>query len=233
MNATGIPPHTSVMDKLDKLEYKFDSAQHQMFARLETLFYEKFGNVTTINDETIDRLTARFLIAIQGAGILPVVQPAVNTTELSNVRTIGNPDTYELFNWGGGFRFIPEGFVFPHKGIDCRMLYDLWHNGDGSLKIRPFKLIEYDVGLGRKHDRISFAKERNYYAKAKRVMSAITDAILSLSTAEDFNNCDWRRKDELFTLGFKKIFPNNTSYFSPMSYITVSDKLPKLVHGVN
>lgn len=48
---------------------------------------------------------------------------------------------YETFTWSNGQRWmcVPEGFVFPCH--DAKTMWDLWHFGDATRRIRPYKKL--------------------------------------------------------------------------------------------
>lgn len=97
---------------------------------------------------------------------------------------------YESFCWGGRFHPVPEDFKF--QKLNLRTLWNLWHNGNSSLKIAPYKHISQKFDL-------KTEKERNLFSKAKGCIEMIYSSCKLISGSESVG------QDEMFECGLNKL----------------------------
>ena len=109
LSCTGIPAHVDILDRLKKLEEKFDNKLvKDIGEEMESVIERRgvaAGNVTvTLLENSINKiLDARGLDANMMSGL--------QTNE-----TMADVAVRETHNWGGTFHLLPESFVLPKVG---------------------------------------------------------------------------------------------------------------------
>ncbi len=70
---------------------------------------------------------------------------------------------FELWTWGGRFHPVPQGFEFP--SLNAATMWPLWHFGNLSKSIRPYKrIVKSDIVV---------EKQKTILAKTRVVMASI------------------------------------------------------------
>lgn len=143
IRASGIPPHTCVLMKLEKVTDRLE----QVYDLLEVL-------PTRVRDVIMEELETRAVTAntitrdgmrqlLSDFGIPDIVQrlsrlepgtlPARAAAAAADATAASQPT---LFMWGGKFRRLPETFLFPT--MTTLSAWQLWRCGDPSKGYPPF-----------------------------------------------------------------------------------------------
>lgn len=143
VSGTGIPPTVHIMGMVAKatnavssLEASLPTLVHQITTEVDRLLETReiaAGSITTqILESTVERLLGPVLSEIRkrdGASATPC--PPMTSPIPTPV------GTYQLYNWGGKLRKVPEDFVL-HKGT-ALAAWNEWWNGDAGYRFPPLR----------------------------------------------------------------------------------------------
>ena len=204
MQATGIPDHLCIVEKMNKLEtevrlLRTELHQEQTDTRnvvlgavsdlplqLKTVIMENFivEGTTPISAQDIvrimlpmeERLMSRLTLLSQG-------HVATNRVDQVNAQTaiVRRPHTeFPAYFWGDKVRMCPEGFEFPT--FDVATMFNLWHFGNSEIGIQPYKYF------GNHRDDLREKKHKNNFDRARLVMTEIDNILNNNQLLGDYEN---------------------------------------------
>jgi hypothetical protein len=164
MSASGIPTHLIVSNAVHDFRNESKSFFTVMMEKCEAMpkqttdeIFKKFvvnGAIpVTLNDLHLAMtnlvMDVRSIVAMpQQVAVPPASQAGLADPAINDPR-------FSLFQWGGGFHFVPEGFKLPSKPI--KNLWNTWFFGNLELKIRPYRFLRTS-DLAGKSQRVLLSK---------------------------------------------------------------------------
>jgi hypothetical protein len=156
------------------------------------------------------------------------VNRAAREETLNEIETINNVESFGLYNWGGKFHLIPEGFRFPSKNVNLKVIRDLWWFGNQNLRIPPYRNIGKDLDNN----------DKSAYSKAKFVIHHLEVIYLNFRNSDrNLSNLSMKELDDAFKVVYplfiKQIYPNKVQeqfdllHKSDCSNITLYDLAKK------
>jgi len=184
----------------------------------------------------ISREDVQSMIALSTETVLSAIQSSISANNEA-IRTMNNNNNasnsatdnitdFQLFQWGGRFHHVPEGFEFPK--VTAFHLWNLWFNGNRQQRIAPYRKLEpYDLT-----DR----KNKHLLSRGKMVMKKII-ARTGL-TETNIATLDAVRRNQVFEVAFFSLYADmfpaeemdhlDKRRVLSMSYTTMYDHLSKL-----
>ena len=164
IRASGIPPHTVMIQKLDQVLKRLETVEERLGdvvdilpPRLRDIVVKELedramvaGTITRdgmrqlLDDIGLPEVVARLGRLEQGGIPPPLPAPAASDA------ASGPTSQPTMFMWGGKFRRLPESFEFP--SMTALSAWQLWCCGDASQRLPPFKQVE-EVDFARKNAR--------------------------------------------------------------------------------
>lgn len=174
MTATGVPPHIELHREMEKLQKENEQLrsillqhQAQLINELPTLVTENI--LSNIRVEGVQQLSKNDLehmlttILDRHSATCNAAAAPLNSEE----ELVASDDTkYGTWVWGGKFRPVPEGWLFPRGNV--KSVCDLFITGIPEQNIRPLRLIQCHTLL---------RANQSYYTKAEYVFNLIVDWI--------------------------------------------------------
>lgn len=202
MMATGLPTHLSLTCKLDQVVTRIDGLEKQALAKLDKM-----------EDTVPDAVVSKILSQLEVNGAVTVSRLDFERMfqefrgEMANWRSSSAPAVqqpvvaansllrYETWTWGSRMHPVPESFHFPRCSV--KVLWDLWYDGDTSLKIAPYKQFHcWDMPTN---------KDKQSLSKAKKIMNKLVDIANSMEliqTTSEISSMSVAERDELFSRVF-------------------------------
>jgi hypothetical protein len=163
MRSTGIPPNMVFLHLMKQGEKQLQDKLHLMSEKIFSHLQEIDSKLKQLPEDSCNAIQNRFVIdgavpltrqdlltTIDGlrSSILSEMHSSMNRIEQNEQDERVDPleDTTQreysgkLFCWSdGSMHRAPEDWLFP--SINCKTMWDLWHKGDPSLEIGPFKCL--------------------------------------------------------------------------------------------
>jgi len=238
--ASGIPPHILLANELCNVRSELTSIKDQIIVKLDALpdlIKENLLRNFQINGVLpISREDVQSMIALSTETVLSAIQSSISANNEA-IRTMNNNNNasnsatdnitdFQLFQWGGRFHHVPEGFEFPK--VTAFHLWNLWFNGNRQQRIAPYRKLEpYDLT-----DR----KNKHLLSRGKMVMKKII-ARTGL-TETNIATLDAVRRNQVFEVAFFSLYADmfpaeemdhlDKRRVLSMSYTTMYDHLSKL-----
>lgn len=231
MQATGVPPHLSVLQKISSLMDSFTELREhfdQQIATIPTLVKEMLLNNFVVDgvapvsrmdlDQLKETLTSTITALVERHHQTGHQAPAPRENHSQN----NNAGPFTLFCWGGKYHFVPENFRFPNK-ITLRSMWDLWWFGDVSTQIRPYIHIH--------RSSLKLKKDQTLYDKAKKVTTFMTKVAVEKGLLQENQQIHDQTLSQnvftqIFTIILQKSYGDKTpSRPNELSYVTIADRL--------
>eukprot|EP00602_Paraphysomonas_sp_CaronLab_P013122 CAMPEP_0185042226 /NCGR_PEP_ID=MMETSP1103-20130426/42225_1 /TAXON_ID=36769 /ORGANISM="Paraphysomonas bandaiensis, Strain Caron Lab Isolate" /LENGTH=523 /DNA_ID=CAMNT_0027582255 /DNA_START=1070 /DNA_END=2638 /DNA_ORIENTATION=+ len=207
MVATGIPPHVSVCQRLDRVESRFDTFENKMNSRFDEMPSKISDNLlnnfeingaipltTSFIGDAISKLRVE-LVNDLGGGHRGREAP-FQSSEASRQQ---GPDIDGMtYPWGGGIHPVPEGFRFPVGNV--RTLWDLWWDGQQAQGIGPYKYIK-GVDLVNRKDKCNLTK----FSKIMEALTATASTLGLIGPTRRISGMTVSERDDLFGKSYTKL----------------------------
>ena len=210
LQATGIPDHLIIADQIVTLKNQIEllsktlqqnqeeirkgheliikeilDALSQQPSQLRSMILENFRveNVVPISSRDIERMLnerdermfAR-MISFTEANHSSIIA----NTIIGSGTDARQSFEFSYFTWGGKLRMCPENFEFPLS--DVRTMFNLWHFGNSTEKIQPYKHFDEC------RDDLRLKKHKNNFSRAKLVMNKLNEIFRNCHLLGDHND---------------------------------------------
>lgn len=222
IHATGVPSHLAIAHQVSLLKRKIGDVEQALVDKFEDIpkrvkaaILENFtvDGVAPLNAEDVRRIIDEALTRHQ----VPVVPSAGPSTIPTN------SDRFQMFQWKGAYRVVPEDFSFPV--CHTKIMWDYWHFGDEVRRIQPFKFFERFISTD-----FSKLSERTNYCKAKALMKKL-EAIArenNLLNGRNPSTLSREEADEVFNKSYRslleQLYPNQANRPGDTQYTTLANR---------
>jgi hypothetical protein len=232
LSATGVPPHIVLSNEIKFLKEqntkmfeafssRFDSLPSDLRSMLIDDRFVSPNADASLRIELDRRFNEIRMQIEQGFGIF---NNRLDNIAASNSRTAMSADTasFQTWTWGERMHPVPSDFKFPTCNV--QHLWELWHFGNASLSIRPYKSIRtFDV------------KPTDYslLSKASKVIQSILNIIDKERINKELIMRSVHESREVFQTAFqillKQLYPEDDDFEidrrrpGSLSYVTFYD----------
>ena len=215
MKVTGVPPHLTLARQLkvaiaaiEDNNCAIRNVQISLNEQVPIMISNKLSENLRENFviDGVVPITLKDLTAFRRDIVADVTRIVTSTSESAssnNESSINQSESeaenfqYQLFNWMDGKvgHAVPKGWTYP-KALTPRMQWMLWHFGDKSSKICPYKRISREHDLVNKGDKMSFTRSKKVMEYLENVIKThkllINGANLSNLLISDSKNSSFK-----------------------------------------
>jgi hypothetical protein len=151
MSATGIPPHLTVANETKELKLRVQQMDENLSTKLPVALTEVILSKFSVNGalpvtreditgirvgmkEDLSRMIHEAIASI------PRVGPNSNEINSSSIASAVNSTEFDVWNWGGIFHMIPEGWTLPRCHV--KELWNCWNFGHSNDRIQPYRRLK-------------------------------------------------------------------------------------------
>ena len=195
LQATGIPPHVSLLSKLTHLHQASQETVNKIAATKDEIILdivkELEDRAIGARTVTYDGLQDTIRKCFKEVGIDDLVHRSRNPCQEGRV-TVPNASNIRerlAHYWGGRFRRLPEDFSF--LDITARQLWLLWVCGDETRNIRPLRFVDhFDVSTLNMKKRLSDARFlMNKVVERAKLLGKWKEKYTQQQAVETYNQC--------------------------------------------
>jgi hypothetical protein len=159
--------------------------------------------------------------------------PSQQNVSEGNQQSEQTDKSFQSWNWGGRlFCYVPEYFVFPTT--DVKTMWNLWHYGNLSERIRPYKLLNTD---GHRADLKEKKQKVNLY-RANVVMSKLLQIAVNLNLLgenDSIESLPRERADEIYYKSYDmmimELYDEHPLRMNEINYNTIANRLCKQINS--
>jgi hypothetical protein len=217
MVATGIPDHLAIAHEVQELKKNITRFEEITLPSMQKFVIEKVDEVPeNVKNILLENFSIEGVVPVNMADINRIVSEAtskildrVNGLEGSRVQAQNDTnrvipgideERFQYFIWGGRFRIIPKEFSFPTGTI--KSIWNLWHYGRPSEKIRPFKYLVHNI------KDLENEIDRTNVHRANKVMTALEDIAIEMQLIiqpNDIKEMAQEESDVIFEKAYNKL----------------------------
>ena len=229
LQASGVLPHLVHAAGLRDVRDRLESTEERILNQLQMLPIRAADEILTrVAVEGPQVITMNQMEYIFNGFRTEMQQENIRVIAAAQAASTPTPATntppqcwWKTWNWGGRFRFVPDGFEFP-KRASAKIIWDLYFMGNVTEGIRPYcyvsKCLRNDT-------------ERCLLRKAKVVVEYIASQAVG-----DINTCNIMSNDALsdtFANGWRIVRSRFTTDRADLTYTTLVNRISVLIEEDN
>jgi hypothetical protein len=184
MQATGVPPHLTLLGAIAKLEDALLRLERHITDtcsvipnQVKELILQNFQFEGTLPITRTDfenfrtEMTRVITDALLQHGPRRETETSGSTGGGNTIRQNNSGHEFDVYFWGGKAHLIPESFEWPHN-ITMRAMWLLYHFGDSGRRITAYRKIQ--------RTSLRSKKEKTSFDRAKKSINALMEAATTL-----------------------------------------------------
>ena len=153
LRSAGIPPHVELYKRLDKHHESILSLPKIIIEAIDKMLEDKGVQAGNITREYLQNTVSTAIAGLTNFILAHVRSPAMSPISNGNFSSTGATN-FNVFQWGGKFRQLPESFEFP--SVDIVSAWRLWFLGNPTQKVLPYcKIDSSDLATRKKRNTLT------------------------------------------------------------------------------